>query len=488
MMLSLMAVYENQPEQQWIVQQAVKDLAYVNQWLPEDGTCHEGPGYLIFGGNHLTLAMDAADRCLGTSFLQHPYFKNAGLFRIHSSTPGWQGSLRFGDTGTGSLGYYHNFLLKGAAVNEEADVKDGLLTIVETEPKTYAYGWFSLLWDDPALKRGDVTQLDPKAFWPDVGVATLRESWAADSASARFKCGPFGGYKLNEFRELDNRYINVAHDDPDANSFILTRGPTYLAETDGYSKRKASRNHNTILINGMGQMTEGRAEGGVWSQPGGDMAQMAVITAWRNQDRIVAVEGEAAGSYLAYRDKKTGKSRPALDRFRRTFLWVEGDYILVLDDIRAPSEVEVDWLMQGHAVETADLAKGQFVLRNGSENCPFQVVSTKPLQFKVVDSPADHRGESMGFKQLRATASLNEVSVASVYDLWNRGDLKVTLTPVSDTEYTVEVTGQGVHDSWNWQLASAQFTAATLNGKRQQGSPAGFPFVMTPENSQPPQE
>ena len=55
------------------------------------------------------------------------------------------------------------------------------------------------------------------------------------------------------------------------------------------------------------------------------MSQMAKITAWKDAGEVMVVEGEAAGSYLAYRDRATGKSRPALDRFRRTFIWVKGE-------------------------------------------------------------------------------------------------------------------------------------------------------------------
>jgi hypothetical protein len=189
-------------------------------------------------------------------------------------------------------------------------------------------------------------------LFDDIGVAFIRDGWEAGDVAGMFKCGPLGGFALNAFRNENKfQYINVAHDDPDANSFTLYKDGEYLAQTDGYSKHKQSRNHNTILINGMGQRVPGRGEAGVWTQPAVgnvDMTKMANLTAWQVADKVVAIEGEASGAYLDVTDKKLGKSRPKLDRYRRAMLWVKGDYVLVLDDIRAPQPVEITWLMQGN--------------------------------------------------------------------------------------------------------------------------------------------
>ena len=58
-------------------------------------------------------------------------------------------------------------------------------------------------------------------------------------------------------------YVNVAHDHPDANSFIIFGDGDYMAETDRYPLKpgKLSTGHNTILINGLGQAVQGRSEG-----------------------------------------------------------------------------------------------------------------------------------------------------------------------------------------------------------------------------------
>jgi hypothetical protein len=124
---------------------------------------------------------------------------------------------------------------------------------------------------------------------------------------------PVGGHELNRYRNAHGfKYINVAHDDPDANSFTLVRDGRYLAETDRYSRRKRSANHNTIPRERQGASRARAARRARRTQPATgrtDMREMAYVTAYQETEQYVLIEGEAAGSY------------PGLERFRRSFLW-----------------------------------------------------------------------------------------------------------------------------------------------------------------------
>ncbi len=484
--LSVLTTYEGKPEEQWLLQKTAEELAFINKWLPEDGTSHEGPSYMVFGGNHLVLAMDAADRCLGTNYLSLPFYRKAGEFLAGTTLPGFAGAFGFGDWEGNGLGNYGNFQLRLATANNLPDLKDAAMKVFEAEPRSMSFSWFSLIWDSLPLPRGDAAKLPLATLWPDLGLAVMRDSWQADAVAAMFKCGPFGGYLLNEFSQQNgNSYVNVAHDDPDANAFVLAIGNELVAETDRYAKSKKSAAHNTILINGMGQMTKGRAEGQVFSQPGGDMTKMGIITAWRVTPDIVAVEGEAAGSYLEYQDKKSGASRPALERFRRTFLWVKSGYILVLDEVRAPATVEVSWLMQGPDLKAVDEATGRFELGSKSRRCPFQVVASEKLAFAIGVSPAESRGNNLGFRQLTANASAAGLFVASIYDPWGRGQLSLHLENLTPGAAKIVVEGGGIRDVWDWKAADG-LAPSSINAVREKGPAAGFPFVLDAANSQPP--
>lgn len=480
--LCALAAATGAADEQWLLSELYNELAYVAGWLPKDGTSHESSSYLVFGAAHLTLALQAADRGFGTHYLELPFYKNTGYFRLHSLKPGFTDAFSFGD-GAG-LGAYNGYHWKAASVHRQPDVQAGITQLRAKSPKAFEFAWFDLLWKYPKLADGDMAAFPTAALFPDIGTLFVRDSWKDDAIGAMFKCGPFGGYTLNRYRNAnDFSYINVAHDDPDANSFILVNGSRNVAETDRYSKHKQSSNYNTVLVNGVGQEAAGRSEGGGWTQPATgktDMSRMAYLTAWKRTNGIVAIEGEAAGSYLALNDRRRNATRPALERFRRTFVWVGGAYVLVLDDLRAPSDVTFDWLMQGPALEAVDAATLKYRLADGEAACAFQLASDVALTTAIRESSADNRGEKLGWKQLVATTTTSRFRVASVYAPWG-GDAQIVLEPASAFAATVRVQRGADTDVWTWESAEGNDKPGTLKldagGRRA--------FELTPDDTAP---
>ncbi len=468
MALAILAVAEEgKADDDWLLAETLKELRFIAEWLPEDGTCHESPTYSVFGNTHLLLAMDAGQRCYGEPFMDHEFFKTAPAYKLQMTQPGLKGVFGYGDSGGGGTGY-HSYLHGMCATHNLADEQAALLDVEQRNDSFYNFTWWNVIWWRP-LEGGSIDNLPRHAFFPDIGVLTCRTGWAASDVGAMFKCGPFGGYKLNEYRHLNAmKYVNVAHDDPDANSFIIFADGAMLAETDRYSKHKQSSNHNTVLINGAGQVAAGRPEGVGWSQPGGDMSVMGVITAYAENGANVAVEGEAAGSYLA--NPRQGPERPALDRYRRTFLWIEGQYILVLDDIRAPEDVDVAWLMQGPELDTIDADGHRYVLKKDAASCAFQVATTEPVSSETVESSADNRGEALGWRQLQLTATTDAVRFASVYDPWQKGELTVTLEADTADHATVTVSGPGLAHVWDWTAAQERLEPSGIVGRDAAGT------------------
>lgn len=457
MALAALAAARGTADEQWLLSEISDELAFIARWLPADGTSHESASYLAFGASHLTLALQAGDRAFGSAHLAQPFFRNTALFRLHSLLPGFQDGFSYGD-GAG-LGSYNGYLFKALSIHPQPDLLAGVEKLRDASPKAFEYAWFDLVWTAPGLERGRLDRVPTVGLFPDIGTLFVRDGWGAAAAAAMFRCMPFGGQTLNRYRnENDFRYINVAHDDPDANSFVLVSGSHVLAETDRYSKAKRSSNHNTVLVNGVGQEASGRAEGGGWSQPAGgavDMAGMAFLTGWKRGDGIVAIEGEAAGSYPALNDRRRNVSRPALDRFRRTFLWVEGKYVLVLDDLGAPAEVTYDWLLQGPKLEVVDEGTLRFRLVDGSASCAVQLAADTELSTVLRASTADQRGKPLGWTQLVATAKVPGMRVASVYALWG-GEVGVALETPTATDATLRVRHGAGTDLWTWQAPTSR--------------------------------
>ena len=226
---------------QWILEMCKKDMDYVNKWLPADGTSHESPSYLVFGLTHLCLFTDAADRCLGTTYQKHSAFKNFPYFRLYTMTQGMKKTFAYGDSGEGAIGGYNHAFFFCTRAHQDQVAQAGIEAFMKKHPKAFDFGWFGLVWYDRTLAGGDHKQLPHNKFFEDMGLSFMRDSWdlTDTSASMMLKCGPYGGYDLNKFRNQNNfKYVNIAHDDPDANEIILFARGKVFAKPDGYSERK----------------------------------------------------------------------------------------------------------------------------------------------------------------------------------------------------------------------------------------------------------
>ncbi|NLF31836.1 MAG: hypothetical protein GX591_13235 [Planctomycetes bacterium] len=489
--LAVMAVTEGEPREQWLLGEVRRELAFMARWLPVDGSQHEGPGYGSSAGA-LGMAFLASDDVIGTTFLDSPFYTTAAEYTLHVAAPGMRQAMYFADCHTNATSFHRLFMLT-AARHGEADVLDGIrhaIALGASHAVAQGYAWMALIADDPTLAGGDYRRLRTTAFLPDLGIAIVRDSWDDDAVAARFKCGPMGGYKANLWRQENRRangtlpYLNVAHDQPDANSFTLFGDGDYMVETDRYPTKpgKLSSSQNTILVDGIGQAPPGGPEGDTWQQPSsGDMTEMGRITAFADFGNVVLVEGEASGSYVPY--DHGGKTRPGLDRFRRAMIWVKGDYLLVVDDIRCGQQADFTWLVQNVALAPVDAAQGRYRLSKKTAHCEFQLVCDRPLSSVIGTSTANDHGKLFNYQQLQATAADTETArFAAVFDPWGRGNLSVKLTPASGAAMTVTVTGPGINDTWTCAPGAGRFDASTWRGNR----PGGFAVTADARTARPP--
>ena len=439
----------NDPADDWILKKTKEELDFVHRWLPKDGSNHEGTGYAPFGTNHLALAFDAADRVLGTNYLQHDFFKNSADFRLATLTPGMKQVFAYGDANSGTIGSTNNYLFLATAKHRQADQQAALMKLYNQDKNAFEFGWMSTLWHDPTLTGGSIDNLSRKHKFTDIGLAVVRDGWEENDVALSFKTGPYGGQTLNEYRNSNNgKYINVAHDDPDANSFQIYARGKLLAAPDGYATtQKLTSAHNTILVNGVGQ----KGEGSWWTQPvSGDMTTLSRLVTFDDRGDITVIEGEAGNAYTN-----------SLQRYRRTAAFVEGKYILILDDIRASLARNITWMVQGEDVDIVDGAAGRYLLSAGGVEMPFQLKGNVNPSEVVGTSTAEHRGASLGLEQLQATASTAQWRSAALFDAWGLENVEMTFVPISAFVTEIRVTGPGLADVWRWDSTTNQ-TVLTL--------------------------
>ncbi len=466
LVLAAIAAYGG-PADNWILTKALEEMRFVLQWLPEDGTSHESPTYLIFGGLHLQLAYEATVRCLDPSLKEVPFFKSVGPYWAQVVTPGLDRYFYFGDSaGEPGNGYVY-FLYRNLARYRQADVQMLLDTLASQQPQAHC-AWVALMWRDPELSGGSVEKLPRRALFPDLGIVLARDGWEASNAGLMFKCGPLGGFKLNDYRNRHNfRYINVAHDDPDANSFVLFKGGAFLAETSRYSRKKQSANHNTILVNGRGQAAAGRSDVSGWNQPASgqtDMTERIRLTAYKAVDGIVIAEGEAAGAYAPLRAGDGRPASPGLERFRRAVVWIEGRYILILDDVRPKQAADISWLIQAPKLDAVDASAGRYRLAHDQASSDLRLVSDRAIECEITDSPADHREKPLGWRQLRAHAKKTPaVRYAAVLTPWG-GTPEIALSEAGPESWKIEVRAADGADQWTWTAVPFPDTPYRLEG------------------------
>ena len=438
---------EARTDDDWIMTKTLEELQFIAKWLPEDGTSHESPSYMIFGAGHLTLAMDAADHVLGTDFMSQPFFRNLPSYRIQTLTPGFADVFCYGDCG--GFGSYNNFLFRSVGEHQLQDHLDATMQLWENHPNAFGYGWWSLIWYDPVLERGNFEELPLAKLFPDLGLGFMRSGWQKEDVGFMLKCIPYAGERLLEYREEhNNSYINIAHDDPDANSFLLYADGEMVADYDAYANPKLTSSHNTILVNGKGQRHKGEG----WSQPIDDMPNLARVTTWKVLDNAVIMEGEAGNAY------------EALDRYRRAVIWIPGSYVLLLDDIRADSESEFTWLIQSDNSQIVDPQTGHYRVqaKNGGK-CDFYMASNTGVSPVIGLSTANHRGKSLDYKQLQVTAKTSQWHIATVFDAWHKGEIEVSLQEKSPGSAVVTIKGSDFLDTLIWEYAPDQQSPAVIS-------------------------
>jgi hypothetical protein len=461
--LALCAIAGDGPGDEWVRAQMVEELRFIYDWLADDGSSHESPSYVVFGLPHLVLAFDACDRTFGTELMKHPFFKHIVDFRLHTITPGFSHTFGFGDSGERAFGGYHHALWRCLGDDPDPEQYRMLREFMAAEPKAFEFGWMGVAWHRPPTRQPRKPYPNV-GYFPDLGAVFLRDKWEEGGVAMCFKCSPYGGEVLNRFRDAETiehapllanskpgRYINVAHDDPDANSIMLFADGAMMLKSDGYSKHKQTASQNTILVNGKGQLGSKKA---VWTQPlrGVDMSELVeMFPPTQLPNGGILLQGEAGKAYEYERGK-------TLDVFRRTVVWLPGDYVLVLDRVQAPDLVEVTWLAQS---KTAEMTDGTMRFGVDTAKLSGRLATLPEAETEVVDSPADHHGKPMELRQVRAVVGGQDVVIAAVFDPWRRGKLKLAV----DQDGVVAVQGGFGLDRWQVAVPDAA-NPATVVGTR----------------------
>ncbi|MEK7413711.1 MAG: hypothetical protein AAB263_10405 [Planctomycetota bacterium] len=469
----------------YMMEQFKNEMDFILKWQPHDGDCHEGTGYQVFGFTYLALASRMMDRALGTTYQSSPCLRNAWAQQLYFWAPGRGGNVSFGDDDNGN-GFGFDRLdagfFAGPQLSRDKLAHAALTFRMETfqkAKKDQKHTWPMLVFYDPTLSGGDYLALPTNRLFADLGVASMRDNWTPNGVALTFKCGPTGGYRLNEYAWANKNdkgeplYVNVAHDDPDANSFALAMAGDLIFHPGTYSMPKSTETISTILVDGKGQVTEGYE----YTQPipKADMRTLSYLTGWKEgTGGRVIIEGEASSAYRGITEKNIYEHHqalpdPIINRFRRTAVWMPGEYILLLDDIVAAEQRAITWLgitEKGVLLDATNAPNTVLgtAAGKGGKTVAFQVAADVAVQAEIKPVKLVGRRGDLTMDQFRITAQSEAVHFACVLDPWGKKPA-VSITKTADGNTVTVIIGDK-SDTWTWKAAADGKTPSLVQGTR----------------------
>ena len=493
----LAMIEETGIEAGFLLQDLKKEMDFLMKWYPADGDCHEGAGYQRFGFRELTEAAMMFDRVVGTQYLKNPGFQNAWTQQLYYWVPARSGDISFGDdqNTAGTFMYDDSAFFVGPHLSRDKNAQAALLHRFQTMAKSkdparpYVDPWSLLQSYDPTVGEGDYKAAPTAHLFADMGAASIRDSWENDAVILTFKCGPYGGYKLNEYRHTvlgengQPHYVNIAHDDPDANSIAMALSDEFIFHPGLYSVRKMTDTVSSITVDGKGQINEGDD----YTQPTAtyDMRKLSYLTGWKTDAKgHIIVEGEAGNAYRAMvpvvdpnkpADAKPAENAPpvpkvmtdsTLKKFRRSTLWMPGEYVLVLDDI--VSDGTPRQIMWRGTVDKAQFIKPEEgrcqILTKGGKQVDLQMLANKPFQGGIDYIFLAGRWGNELMQQLQFSAKTDSIKFACLIDPWAK---KPTLTLKENGDVvTLNVRSTTFDDTWTWKSAKDDHSPSSIECKR----------------------
>jgi hypothetical protein len=279
-----------------------------------DGYFYEGVEYWIFSMPWIVHALDAFAHAAGDDMYDLPALRKAHLYIAHSITPNGQDIFDFGDAfegpvtrsrvghepdrthPNGKLHSNYNLLYRLAARFGNGDAQ-GVANWMDSLGHVCAEDFWSLLWFDPSLRATPMAAISPHHHFEDLGTVYWRSDWSSKATAFAFRAGPpEGHHAASMFARMPDWHLSMGHSHPDAGSFILYGGGSYLTGPKGYAGIPSSKLSNTLLVDGQGQAREGAGHDAFDGYPYArlDSIRITKVTLGRDHADIVA---DLAGAY-----------------------------------------------------------------------------------------------------------------------------------------------------------------------------------------------
>jgi MYXO-CTERM domain-containing protein len=179
-----------------------------------------------------------------------------------------------------------------------------------------------------------------------VGTAFARTAWSPAATYVAMVSRPLGGKKWAGLCKTF-KLGGTGHNHPAQNHFVLFGRGEVLAGDPGYTYTKKTRNHNTVLVDGKGQLGDGE----MWPKP---TAGTSRLTGFEAEGDLAIIAGDAASAYPA---------ALKVTAFERVIVLAGQDLVVVHDSLAAGKAATFSWLLH-HWGKLATAGAAHTITRN----------------------------------------------------------------------------------------------------------------------------
>lgn len=393
--------------------------------IAHDGWFFEGVSYWGYTMQFPSTYALALKEVTGHDLFSEPPFRDAGLFLSHMFLPNPRFVFDFGDWGprvngdgvTAQAGYELPWHTLTSGVKHfpvmaiwQSTRDPFLAAFLARQKKARADliipidSAFSLLWQEqpfpPDTEQGHATR-PPYHYFPDMDIIHWRNDWFDPNATAiAFKSGPPAGHRVGELLPNHPEWkVSLGHAHPDAGSFILYAKGVFLANDTGYTGKKETADHNSILIDGVGQARGGTAWGTFPQKNYPQYDKIHLRDTWLTP-RVAAATAVFVDAYDV--------PDFAMERVNRHLMLVQGRFLVILDDLRSTKPHTYQFRLHGDR-EPQPLDERRVIFQNGPGQLVLQAlgdVAKRTIAPTIVEtelyakrngSPARSRPQRRGF-------------------------------------------------------------------------------------------
>ena len=376
------ALYGEVPDAEIWINQVNNMFKKILRSLGEDGAWHEGVGYWALAMEHFLKYIDLARQLLGEDLFDNPWLRNTAYYRLYNMLPRsmWgneprlQNSLDFADCrrcdNRGS-----DYILRKLASEYRNGYAQWLANEIEESntgiPDAY---WLNLLWYDPSVPAKPPVDLPGMRHFDNLDQVIMRSGWDGDEILFSIKCGPPLGHRGLMMFDYDP---GMGHDHPDVNHFVLIAYGEWLIIDDGRADKHLTSRHNTILINGYGQLGEG--------EESFKRDDRIIVLSEKRTAAIIRAESNPVFDYVIGDAYTMYPDSVGLKKFLRHVIYLKPDIFIIVDELETKTPSTFQWLLHCEG-ELSKTDENTFTLKNGNVDLMIKIILPNEHESKIYNT------------------------------------------------------------------------------------------------------